>query len=184
MATGTPVKAMTQNAQRQLSGPAIAPAMPPAINGPASPADHFEPAVRGEDTGPRLDRVAVGKQRRVDRQRVALADADPEAGEEQPEGALHEPGREHDHRPHRHGDACDQRARMAVRERADGDGTDEEQHAECTADRAEHRVAHAERLLDVGREHAHGGEVEGVDDPPQPQDQDECGPSGPQRVAQ
>ena len=83
-----------------------------------------------------------------------------EPGDEQPERALDEPGGEHHDAPDAHRDGGDQLARVPVRQRAQRDRPEQEEHAEGAADGAQDRVGHAEAVLDVGRQHRQGTVVD------------------------
>lgn len=114
---------------------------------PAGPARHRAHAA------PDADRIGVGQQRSVDRQRVGLGDAGPEPAAEQREGVDRHPRREHQ-RPEDHAGHADDRAPpVAVGQPAHGHRAQHGEGHRRRRDEHDGAVADAERVADVGRQH-------------------------------
>ena len=127
---------------------------------------------QAEDSTPGLDRVRVDEDRSVHRQLVGLGQPGPDPGHEQREGVLDHAGEGDQDRPEGDAHRGDPGPGQAVGEAADGHRPDQEQDTSGAGDRAHHRIAGAERLLDVRAEHRQGDVVEADERPGQPDGDD------------
>ncbi len=135
-------------------------------------ADRLHSTEERENLRPCRDRIRVDEQRPVHRERGRLPEPGAETRKEHLQRVLHEPGEQDDQRPAEHRDRDEVLAGQAVRQRRHRYRAEDEQHAGRPADRAEDRVRHADRILDVRREDVEHRVVELFDRPERRDDRD------------
>ena len=143
----------TKYAHRHPAGPpAITAAMPPTRMGEAALNTRPTPGVGGVHPAAGGDRVGVGEQGAVDRDRVGLADAGEEASDEEVEGVDGSAGQEREEAEREAGEADDRAASHPVGQPSHRAGAEHEERHRRGGDERDRAVGDVERLGDVGAE--------------------------------